>query len=99
MRVKPSVGKNFQRSSGPQVSLFTQVLECNLDAFVIEGLKVAAKLVAAIGPLSRQVNSGHRKAWVRLEKIGESHASWRMRPTLMMLAFPTIRRTVRSKSR
>src|SRR6266850_6301897 len=49
MRVKPSVGKSFQRSGGPQVSLFTQVLECNLDAFVIEGLKVAAKLVAAIG--------------------------------------------------
>src|SRR5882757_7871034 len=49
MWVKPSVGKSFQRSGGPQVSLFTQVLECNLDAFVIEGLKVAAKLVAAIG--------------------------------------------------
>src|SRR6266481_3225234 len=49
MWVKPSVGKSFQRSGGPQVSLFTEVLECNLDAFVIEGLKVAAKLVAATG--------------------------------------------------
>src|SRR5882672_292502 len=49
MWVKPSVGKSFQRSGGPQVSLFTEGLECNLDAFVIEGLKVAAKLVAATG--------------------------------------------------
>jgi hypothetical protein len=31
------------------MSLFTEVLECNLDAFVIDGLKVAAKLVAATG--------------------------------------------------
>jgi hypothetical protein len=49
MWVKPFVGRSFQSSGGPQVSLFTQVLECNLDAFVIEGLKVAAKLVAATG--------------------------------------------------
>lgn len=31
------------------MSLFTQIVECYLDAFVIEGLKVAAKLVAATG--------------------------------------------------
>src|SRR5258707_11719461 len=48
MWVKPSVGKSFQRSGGPLVLLFIQGLVCQLDAFFIKGLKIAAKMVAPI---------------------------------------------------
>jgi len=50
------------------VSLFTQVLECHLDAFVIEGLKVAAKLVAATcGAIEKLAYPANRRVRLTFE--------------------------------
>src|SRR5260370_3567040 len=68
MWVQPSVGRSFQRSGGPQVALFTQVLECNLDGVVIEGLKIAPKFVpAARGPVGKLRSPAHPGGRVSLE--------------------------------
>ena len=50
------------------MSLFTQVLECHLDAFVIEGLKVAAKLVAATcGAIEKLAYPANRRVRLTFE--------------------------------
>src|SRR5260370_16725690 len=60
MWVKPSVGKSFQRSGGPQVSLFTQVLLWNPDEFVTEGLKLAPEFVPPpAAPDQKTTNPAH----------------------------------------
>src|SRR5260370_12616243 len=47
MWVKPSVGKSFQRSGGPQMSPFTEGLECNLGGFVLKSPEIAPQFGAA----------------------------------------------------
>jgi hypothetical protein len=61
------------QAHSPRKALFAQVLECDLDAFIIELLIVSAKLIAAIGAAKEELtDQSHRSMRLSLEECRAS---------------------------